>query len=79
MSHIESLVGRNDMACHAIQAKVSEVAILPDPQMCKQAMRQSDASKWTESIELELEVFITPVMLPEGAVVVCTRLIFRRN
>ena len=60
MSRIESLRG-DGMAFHVVQcfqAGVSDVVILPDPQTYKQAMKQPDASKWTEAIELELKQLV---------------------
>ena len=87
MSRIESARG-DSMACHVVQcyqARVGDVVILPDLQTYKQAMTQPDASKWTEVIELEIKqldrlgLFSTRVMLPEGAAVVDTSLIFKKK
>ena len=52
MSRIEFL-RLNGMACHMVQcskAGVSDIAMLPDLQTYTQAMKQLDASKWTEAI-----------------------------
>ena len=66
-------------------AEVTDVAILPYPQNYTQAMKQPDASKWTEAIGLELQqlvrlkIFSEPVLLPEGAQLIGTRLIFKKK
>ena len=65
----------DSMAAHVfdrLSAGVTNVDILPDPPNYKQAMKQPDARKWTEGIELELQqlarlnVFSEPVMFLEG-------------